>query len=195
MDEIIRNFETISTLLVNWVDLNGLALNLKKTKYMIFHRQHLQLDREFKISGKVIDRETEVRFLGVIVDDKLTWSKHISTVKTKMARYIGIMYKLKHVLPLKARIQIFQSMVQSHLNYCSLIWGFAAKSNIELLFRNQKKAMRAVMPGYVNYFYKEGKIPTHTKESFYKYNILTIHGIIIKNALIFMHKTTPKINS
>ena len=50
---------------------------------MIFHRQHLQLDREFKISGKVIDRETEVRFLGVIVDDKLTWSKHISTVKTK----------------------------------------------------------------------------------------------------------------
>ena len=119
---------------------------------------------------------------------KSNWSKHISTVKTKMARYIGIIYKLKHVLPLKARIQIFQSMVQSHLNYCSLIWGFAAKSNIELLFRNQKKAMRAVMPGYVNYFYKEGKIPTHTKESFYKYNILTIHGIIIKNALIFMHK-------
>ena len=32
--------------------------------------------------------------------------------------------------------------------------------------------MRAVMPGYENYFYKEGKIPTHTKESFYKYNIL-----------------------
>ena len=44
--------------------------------------------------------------------------------------------------------------------------------NIELLFRNQKKAMRAVMPRYVHYFYKEGKIPTHTKESFYKYNIL-----------------------
>ena len=48
--------------------------------------------------------------------------------------------------------------------------------------------MRAVMPGYVNYFYEEGKIPTHTKESFYKYNILTIHGLIVKNALIFMHK-------
>ena len=189
MDEIYQKFETISTIFVDWVDLNGLTLNLKKTKYMVFHRQkNLKVDREFKISGKAIDRETEARFLGVIVDDKLTWSKHISTVKTKMARYIGIMYKLKHVLPLKARIQIFQSMVQSHLNYCSLIWGFSAKSNIELLFRNQKKAMRAVMPGYVNYFYKEGKIPTHTKKSFYEYNILTIHGIVVKNALIFMHK-------
>ena len=109
---------------------------------------------------------------------------------TKMARYIGIMYKLKHVLPLKVRIHIFQSMVQSHLNYCSLflVWGFSAKSNIKLIFRNQKKATRAVMPGYVNYFYKEGKIPTHTNESFYKYKILTIHGLIVKNVLIFMHK-------
>ena len=48
--------------------------------------------------------------------------------------------------------------------------------------------MHAVMPGYVKYFYKEGKIPTHTKESFYKYNILTIHGIIVENAIISMHK-------
>ena len=68
---------------------------MKKTKYLIFHRQNLQEDHEFKISGKVIERETEARYLGVIVDDKLTWSTHISTVKTKMARYIGIMYKLK----------------------------------------------------------------------------------------------------
>ena len=65
---------------------------------------------------------------------------------------------------------------------------FAAKSNIKLLFRNQKKVMRAVMPGFVNYFYKEGKIPAHTKTSFYSYGILTIFGIIMKNALLFMHK-------
>ena len=71
---------------------------------------------------------------------------------------------------------------------CSIVWGFAAKSNIELLFRNQKKAMRAVMPGYVNYFYKDGKLPAHTKTSFFNYDILTIHGVIIKNALLFMHK-------
>ena len=48
--------------------------------------------------------------------------------------------------------------------------------------------MRAVMPGYVNYFYKEGKILTQTKESFFKYKMLKIHGLIVKNALIFMHK-------
>ena len=78
-------------------------------------------------------------------------------------------------------------MVQSHLNYCSLVWGFASKTHIESLFRCQKKGIRSIMP-YAKYFYKDGKIPTHTKSSFNNYRILTVHGIIMKNALLFMHK-------
>ena len=42
--------------------------------------------------------------------------------------------------------------------------------------------MLAIMPGFVNYFYKDGKLPAHTDSSFYQYGILTIHGIIVKNA-------------
>ena len=60
-----------------------------------------------------------------------------------------------------------------------------------MLFRVQKNAMRAVMPGYVNYFYKDGKdgqLPTSTKSFFNQNNILTIHGIIANQALKFMHK-------
>ena len=45
-----------------------------------------------------------------------------------------------------------------------------------------------VMPGYVNYFYTNGEIPAHTKTSFKEYDILTIHGVIVRNALILMHK-------
>ena len=44
------------------------------------------------------------------------------------------------------------------------------------------------MPGYVNYFYKDGKLPAHTKTTFETHEILTIHGIITKNSLLFMHK-------
>ena len=39
------------------------------------------------------------------------------------------------------------------------------------------------MPGYVNYYYKDGKLPDHTKATFKEYEILTVHGVIIKNAL------------
>ncbi len=116
------------------------------------------------------------------------WSKHISAVRVKMARYMGIMYKLKRHLPLQVRLQLFHSFIQSHLNYCSLVWGFAKKAHIESLFSKQKQGVRMVMPGYVNYFYNDGQLPAHTRESFKEYEILTVHGIIVKNALILLHR-------
>ena len=105
-----------------------------------------------------------------------------------MNRYIGIMYKLKSLLPLKARLQIYHSFVQSHLNFCPLVWGFAAKSHIETLFLGQKKGLRATAPGFNRNYYKEGEMPAHTKPFFAKYNILSVHNIIVINALLFMHK-------
>ena len=90
--------------------------------------------------------------------------------------------------PLSARLNIYHSLVQSHINYCSLIWGFTTKSNIESIFAIQKKGIRTVIPGFVNYFYRDGTIPHHTKEAFTKYDILTVHNIKAKNALVFMYK-------
>ena len=70
------------------------------------------------------------------------------------------MYKIKSFLPVQARLQIFHSFFQSHIIYTSLVWVFSAKSNVESLFVNQKKGMRAVIPCYVNHYYKDGDIPT-----------------------------------
>ena len=188
IDEINEKLVNLSTGLLNWVDTNGLALNLKKTNYMIFSRQKIELPQGLSIANTKIERKSEARFLGVIIDEKLNFAQHINTLKSKMSRYVGIMYRLKGLLPLNVRLQIFHSFIQSHINYCALVWGFSAKSNIESLFVKQKKGMRAVMPGYVNYYFKDGTAPAHTKAGFTKLNVLSVHGVIVKNALIFMHK-------
>ena len=131
-------------MLIKWVYSNGLALNLKKTCYMVFSKRRVDLSSlQVRIDNTPIERKTEARFLGVIVDDKLNWASHIRAVKTKMSRFIGVMFKIKRKLPIKARLQIFQSFVQSHLNFCSLVWGFAAKSHIDSLFTKQKQGIRA----------------------------------------------------
>ena len=142
---------------------------------MLFSRAHnTELRQPLVISQILIEHKHEARFLGVIMDESLNWSKHINTIQSKMARYVGIMYKNKNNLPLNAQLQIYHSFVQSHLNYCSLVWGFSSKSNIEALFSKQKKGLRAVIPGFINYKYKDGKIPGHTKAVFAKYKILTV---------------------
>ena len=187
--EITSHVNHITSLLVQWVAANGLALNLKKTCYMIFSKSKIRLpDFNISIDNTTIERKSEARFLGVIVDERLTWSKHISALKTKMARYLGIMYKIKGQLPEKARLLIFQSLVQSHINFCSLVWGFASKTLIEGLFAKQKQGIRAVTSGYVNYKYKDGAPPAHTKPYFAKHDILTVHNVVVKNALTLMHK-------
>ena len=188
MDEINEQINDLTNMLLTWVDSNGLALNLKKTNYMIFSRHRIDSTYRIEIANTLIERKTESKFLGVIMDEKLNWSHHISALKSKMSRYIGIMFKLKNVLPLNARIQIFHSFIQSHINYCSLVWGFSSKCNIESIFVKQKKGMRAVMPGYVNYYFKDGNVPQHTKPAFNQFGVLTVQGIIVKNALLFMHK-------
>ena len=157
LHEITEELIRITPILVNWVQNNGLALNLKKTNYMLFSRKRVDTSSvQVRIDGTEIGRKHEAKFLGVIIDEKLTWASHIRALRTKMSRYIGVMYKLKKMLPLSVRLQIYQSFVQSHLNFCSLVWGFAAKSNIESLFSRQKQGIRAVMPGHVNYNYDDG---------------------------------------
>ena len=83
---------------------------------------------------------------------------------------------------------MFHSFVRSHLNFCSLVWGFAARSHINSLFTQQKKGMRAVMSGPINYFYKDGNLPSATKASFNNLSILTVHNIIATNTINFMNK-------
>ena len=190
MCEIKGKVESLATQLLSWVNANGLLLNLKKTNYMVFSKKNVNKEINLAIKGSPIKHVSEAKFLGVIIDEGLTWSAHIVALRAKMSRYTGIMFRIKHLLPLKARMLIFNSFVQSHINYCSLVWGFSAKSNIDSLFTKQKNGIRAIMPGHVRYFFNpENKtLPSSTKTAYCNLGLLTIHNMIAKNAAIFMFK-------
>ena len=109
--EIMSKINVLSSDLVKRVNLNGLAFNLKKTKFMVFTRQRLDLTScELSIAKHIIERKSECRFLGVTMDEKLKWTQHIAAVRAKMSRYLGVMFKIKSRLPIKVRIQIFQTL-------------------------------------------------------------------------------------
>ena len=190
IDELFTKTNKLLESLERWVDNNGLSINVKKSKYMIFSRtmDRLHMPKPLKYKNNNMEHVTEARFLGVIVDDKLNWSHHIKTIVSKMSRYIGVLYRLKSSLPLETRKLIYQSLIQSHLNFCSLVWGFAAKSNIDKILTAQKKGMRAVIPGYSRYYYKNGSTPGHTKSSFNKFKILSVQNVIAFNSLLFLEK-------
>ena len=102
----------------------------------------------------------------------------------------GIIFKLKGIVPNKILMMLYNSFIQSHLNYCSSIWGLGSHSSISRIFRAQKKAVRAVDARFNRQYYNKetGELPCHTKALFNRNKILTVHNLITKNCLTTMHK-------
>ena len=94
--EIEEKFNDLSMKLETWVNTNGLSINSKKTNYMIFANQNaLELPFKPTVCNHKIERKTDARFLGIIINENLTWKNHILAIKAKMSRYVGILYELK----------------------------------------------------------------------------------------------------
>ena len=154
---------------------------------IITNKRKEELDIVFNgIKMECVEHE---RFLGVILDDRLSWSHHISQLSAKISRNAGILYKVKGIVPNSVLKCLYNSFIQSHLNYCSTVWGLGTKNSINKLFVAQKKAVRAIENGNNMYFDPVTKeTPCHTKQIFERNKILTIHNLIAKNCLVLMHR-------
>ena len=195
IEEIRSQFSVLAEALVDWVSLNGLSLNVKKTKYMIFSNIKLNLSSfSASIANVPIEQTTTARFLGVLVDNKLTWKQHITALQVKMTRNSSILLKLKGILPLDVLKTLYHCFVQSHLNHCPLVWGLGNKCTLARLFTAQKRAIRTLIPGFANYYYNKetGEHPHHTKQVFTQLKIPTVHNLILQRLLCFMHKLVYK---
>ena len=105
-----------------WFKANKLSLNNKKTKYALFHKTSAKDDLPLKlpilkISGKNIERDTAIKFLGVMLDENITWEKHIRTIESKLAKNIGLLYHAKPLLQEKSLKSIYFAYIHSYLNY------------------------------------------------------------------------------
>ena len=73
----------------------------------------------------------------------MTWNKHIYHISMKIARSIGILYRLRNVYPESVLVTIYNTLVLPHFHYCLLLWGSVVKENHSLHLL-QKKALRII---------------------------------------------------
>ena len=171
----------------NWLCANKLSLNLKKTKYMIFHNSQRNIAKNhlfkylvdepstIKINETPIERVKSYKFLGLILQENLSWKEHIEKTANNISRTICILYKIKYKVPQNILKMIYSALILPHLNYGILIWGF----DLERLFILQKKAIRIIS----NSFFLE-----HTDKLFKKLKLLKIHDIFKLKCAVFFYK-------
>ena len=83
-----------------WLDANQLSWNISKTNCIIFHSSADSIPNiVIKIGKKHFAKVKYIKFLGVLLDQHLTWRYHITEISKKLARTCGIWFKVKFLLP------------------------------------------------------------------------------------------------
>src|SRR6218665_868254 len=89
--------------LSGWFQVNKLSLNISKSNYIIFRSKKsknlVSPNQSLLIDNIQLTRVDKVKFLGVIIDEHLTWKPHNDHVKSKVNKIVGIIYRLKGSLP------------------------------------------------------------------------------------------------
>ena len=120
--------------LSTWLDANKLSINTKKTHFMVFHRSRIKTnDVNVIMQLNIIEHINSTKFLGLIIDDKLKWHEHIQHVTHKIARSVGILYKIRHYLNKQTLLNMYYTFVFPYLIYGVEIWGSASLNHINPL--------------------------------------------------------------
>ena len=128
-----------------WLKVNKLSLNIKKTHFMVFsNKPTCNMTLDIRIDGHQIKEVDKTKFLGVYIDNKLTWKDHIKFISGKLSRGIGMVIKARKFLDKASLINIYYSFFYPYITYCNHIWGNASKSYLNRIFILQKKIVRII---------------------------------------------------
>ena len=172
--------------LVNeWFLANKLSLNAKKTKYVLFHKVSMcdsllsQLPT-MTFNNIEIKRENSIKFLGVIIDENLTWKNHIEVVENKISKNIGVLYRASHLLDFKNLLKIYFFFIHIYISYANIAWASTFKTKLQGILKKQKHAARLTF--HANRL-------DHLRPLSKEMKALNVYQINLFETLKFMHKT------
>ena len=133
-----------------WLKINKLSLNIKKTKFMIFTMPTKMYQVPvIQLNDIASERVGNFNFLGVALDEHLNWKKNIDKMSIKCSKTVGILNKLKLILPINIKILLHNTLLIPHMAWpfnCLMAWG----CNCKVLY-SPKKAIIIISHSKYNY--------------------------------------------
>ena len=128
-----------------WYKCNKLSLNVKKSNIMLIHRKKQINDRiTINVSGTPLKQIDDVRYLGLYIDNKLQWNKHINVACKTITKKLGMMNRTSKYVNKKALVQIYKSFILPSFDYADTIWNGCSKFLEHKLQTLQNRAARII---------------------------------------------------
>ena len=206
-DTVYQNAQALLYNINNYMYSNQLHINFKKSVYIHFRpnlnnneRQtcaRTKIRKSLKLAEHKLKCVTEVKFLGIIVDENLSWEPQINYLKQKLLSSIVVIKRIKKFIPRNEYLKIYNALFKSQLSYCISCWGGISKYKLETLFSLQKRCIRLLFGKEINFDHSEfyetcARVRTykqhiatknfqleHTKPIFKEQNLLTLHHLYI----------------
>lgn len=201
-DQVFKSAEDGLSVIAKILDRNLLTLNTKKTKYIAFSKTnvtqppssnvikiHSNCPNYSHCSCKIIERTSHIKYLGITIDENLSYNEHIADVSSRIRRLIHIMKNLRDCAPLPLIRQIYLALCQSVIQYCISIWGSAGKTVFKTVERAQRALIKVVLKKPIRY-------PTDSVYNDFK--VLRVRQLFIYNANLKTHfrlRTSPDFDS
>lgn len=188
VQQIIKKTNAILSKLKKYLEANYLHINISKSKYIQFKtpRQKLKSQEDAPHFGDTALQSVDsIKFLGVIIDSKISWKEHISTVTNRVRSSVAELYGMRKIIPKNLKISVYNAIVNSQLSYAIPVWGgFGSRDSLKSLFLLQKRALRNLfcIPRVSKH------IPGHTKRVFNDLRILTVYNIFNYMTLLHLAK-------
>ena len=167
-----------------WLIANRLSVNVSKTKYVLFRTAQFKLTTQMQDlvlrQNKIEQVEcTSIKFLGVCIQEHLTWSRHINHLISKLCSVLGTVIKVKSLLSKKSLLLLYHSLINSQLSYCILNWCYGNKTLVKRLQRLCYKFVELISGINSN-----SSVCDIMKEN----KLLTIDQLLTKELIVFMFK-------
>ena len=172
-------------------------MNMSKCCYIHFKpnktREH-DPSNFLSLDGVPIKKTSTAKFLGVTIDEQLTWDPHVTALRQKLGYASSILNKIRDSVPTELHRDLYHTLFESHLTYCISVWGGAPSCTTDKLFTSQKHCGRILFGNKQEYLEKyrtcararplaKQKLTNeffekeHTKPLFTKHSILALKNL------------------
>lgn len=179
-EELSQKLEKVIEEFKMWCERNRLILNMSKSLYV---ESFGGRNNQATISINDIRHAEETTFLGVLIDQHLSWNTQVNSICSKLNSAYYAIRILKNSLNREGLMKVYYAMVYSPISYSIMAWGRSKDMN--RVFVNQKRIVRLIF----NLDFQESCKPT-----FIKYKILTIPSIYILKCVLFVRRNLQKYN-
>ncbi|KOB73184.1 putative RNA-directed DNA polymerase, partial [Operophtera brumata] len=176
-------------IVMTWLQENLLSLNINKTKFMSFTNPRSKTPiltikahtncAHGSCDCPVLEQVQDIKYLGIIIDEKLNWKKHIKVLTGRVRKLIYVFKNLRDVAGRVLLINVYNSLCRSILTYCNTAWGGACITYMLQLERAQRAVLKVAT-------FRPYRFPT--VDLYSDCEVLTVRKLFVYNIILSQHK-------